>query len=59
MAKIIEDTVIMKFSKIVRDNDSDPAPAVSTDQITAMVEVAQELVGEHVIVEVELANDNH
>lgn len=59
MAKIIEDTVILKFSKIVRGNDSDPAPAVSTDQITAMVEVAQELVGEHVIVEVEIANDHH
>jgi len=53
MAKIIEDIVILKFSKIVRGNDADPTPAVNNDQITALAEVAQELVGESVIVEVE------
>jgi hypothetical protein len=55
MAKIIEDVLVIKFSKIVRDNDTDPAPAVTNDHIAAMVEVAQELVGSAVIVEVERA----
>jgi hypothetical protein len=55
MAKIIEDVLVIKFSKIVRENDTDPAPAVTGDHIAALVEVAQELVGSAVIVEVEQA----
>ena len=55
MAKIIEDVLVIKFSKIVRENDTDPVPAVSNEHIAAMVEVAQELVGSTVIVEVERA----
>jgi len=53
MAKLIEDVIVIKFSKIVRENDTDPAPAVLNDQIAAIVEVAQELVGSSVVVEVE------
>ena len=55
MAKIIEDVLILKFSKIVKDNDTDPNPALSNDSIAALVQVAQELVGESVVVEVERA----
>lgn len=55
MAKIIEDVVVLKFSRIIRDNDSDPAPVITNDNIYALVQVAQELVGETVIVEVERA----
>ena len=55
MAKIIEDVLVIKFSKIVRENDTDPAPAILNDQIAAIVEVAQELVGSGVVVEVERA----
>jgi hypothetical protein len=55
MAKIIEDVLVIKFSKIVRENDTDPAPAILNDQIAAIVEVAQELVGSSVVVEVERA----
>lgn len=55
MAKIIEDVIVIKFSKIVRENDTDPAPAVASEHIAAIVEVAQELVGSAVIVEVEQA----
>lgn len=53
MAKIIENTVVIKFSKIVRDTDSDPQPAVTSEHIVALSEVAQELVGSAVIVEIE------
>lgn len=55
MAKIIEDVIVVKFSKIVKDDEADPAPAVTNDNIYALIEVAQELVGNGVIVEVERA----
>lgn len=55
MAKIIEDVIVVKFSKIIKDNETDPAPAVTNDNISALIEVAQELVGNGVIVEVERA----
>jgi hypothetical protein len=55
MAKIIEDIIVIKFSKIVPEKEQDPSPAVNNDHITAMVQVAQELVGEGVVVEVERA----
>ena len=50
MAKIVEDILIVKFSRIVKNGDSDPSPA-----LTAVEQVAQELVGEGVVVEVEMA----
>ena len=51
MAKIVEDVVVIKFSKIVKDNDD--APAIAGDDIQqALEQVAQELAGEAVIVEV-------
>lgn len=55
MAKIIEDVLVIKFSKIVRENDTDPAPVILNEQIAAIAEVAQELVGSSVVVEVEQA----
>lgn len=55
MAKIIEDVIVLKFSRIVKDKDTDPEPAVTNDSITALVQVAQELVGDAVVVEVERA----
>jgi len=58
MAKIVEDIVVIKFSRIVKDNDQDPDPAVSNDNIYALEQVAQELVGQSVIVEVSRHDDN-
>ena len=52
MAKIIEDIIVIKFSKIVPEKEQDPTPAVTNDHVTALVQVAQELVGEAVVVEV-------
>jgi hypothetical protein len=52
MAKLIEDVIVLKFSKIVRDNDSDPESPVSNETLGALEQVAQELVGESVVVEV-------
>lgn len=55
MAKIIEDVVVLKFSRIVKDKDTDPEPVVSNDTLSALMQVAQELAGDSVVVEVERA----
>jgi hypothetical protein len=54
MAQIHEELVVIKFSKLIKDGDS--AQSVATDDITAALEqVAAELAGAGVIVEVERA----
>jgi hypothetical protein len=55
MAKIIEDVVIIKFSKIVKDNESGDSGIAGADIQQALEQVAQELVGDSVVVEVERA----
>lgn len=52
MAKIVEDVLIVKFSKIVKDSDTDNGGLVNNDIKTALEQVAQELVGDAVVVEV-------
>lgn len=52
MAKIVEDVIIVKFSKIVKDSDEDKGGLVGNDVKAALEQVAQELVGEAVVVEV-------
>jgi hypothetical protein len=55
MAKIVEDVLIIKFSSIVKDNTVDQ-PSVITDEVRmALEQVAQELVGGGVVIEVEKA----
>lgn len=51
MAKIVEDVLVIKFSKIVKDTDSTES-AITGEVQTALEQVAQELVGDGVIVEV-------
>jgi hypothetical protein len=51
MAKIVEDVVIIKFSKIVKDSEEGSSVATSDVQ-AALEQVAQELVGDAVVVEV-------
>jgi hypothetical protein len=52
MAKIVEDVIIVKFSKIVKDNDTDNGGLINNDIQQALEQVAQELVGDTVVVEV-------
>ena len=54
MAKIVEDVVIIKFSKIVKDSEEGTSIAGSDIQ-AALEQVAQELAGDSVVVEVEKA----
>ena len=51
MAKIVEDVIVIKFSKIVKDSDTGSS-ITGPDIQQALEQVAQELVGESVVVEV-------
>jgi hypothetical protein len=51
MAKIVEDVIVIKFSKIVKDSEEGTSVAGSDIQ-AALEQVAQELVGDAVVVEV-------
>lgn len=53
MAKIHEEVIVVKLSKLVKGSSGD---TIATDDIVAALEqVAQELVGDSIIVEVEKA----
>lgn len=52
MAKIVEDVLVIKFSKIVKDNENDTAGIASKEIQQALEQVAQELAGDSVVVEV-------
>ena len=55
MAKIVEDVIVIKFSKIVKDRGEQDVVVVDNDNVQALEQVAQELVGDGVVVEVERA----
>ena len=52
MAKIVTESVVITFSKIVKDNESNNSGIAGPDIQQALEQVAQELVGESVVVEV-------
>jgi hypothetical protein len=53
MAKIVEEVVVIKLSKLVKEGAD--ASIVTDDLQAALEQVAQELVGDGIIVEVERA----
>ena len=52
MAKIVSESIVITFSKIVKDSESDNSGIAGPDIQQALEQVAQELVGQHVVVEV-------
>ena len=54
MAKIHEEIVVIKLSKLIRDNDAG-APIASDDIVAALQTVAEELAGAGVVVEADRA----
>ena len=54
MAKIQEEIVLIKISQLTRDG-SEAAPRINEDVITALAQVAEELVGPGAVVEIERA----
>ena len=55
MAKIHEEVVVIKLSKLIKDNDVGPTDMANADIISALQSVAEELLGSGVVVEVERA----
>lgn len=55
MAKIHEEVVVIKLSKLVKDSESDASSMVNDDILSALASVAEELFGNSVVVEVEKA----
>lgn len=53
MAKIQSDIVVLKVSKIVRDKEPDDFLIADMEFLKSLEEVAQQLLGESVIVEIE------
>ena len=54
MAKIHEEIVVIKLSKLIKDDASLP-PIANDDIITALQQVAEELAGAGIVVEVDRA----
>lgn len=52
MAKIVEDVLVIKFSQIVKDGAADQTTCVTEEVQAAIEQVAQELVGANIVVEV-------
>lgn len=52
MAKIHEELIVIKLSKLVKDSETDASSLAGSDIIQSLEAVAQELVGGSVIVEV-------
>jgi hypothetical protein len=55
MAKIVEEIVVIKFSKIVKNTESNTQPTVTDEQIESLAMVAGELVGDGIVIEIERA----
>lgn len=55
MAKIHEEVVVIKLSKLIREKDSDEQYIATNDVCEALQSVAEELLGAGIVVEVERA----
>jgi hypothetical protein len=55
MAKIYEEVVVIKLSKLIKEKDNAEQPLANNDICDALQGVAEELLGNSVLVEVERA----
>lgn len=55
MAKIHEEVVVIKLSKLIKEKDESPGVVASNDICEALQSVAEELLGSGIVVEVERA----
>jgi hypothetical protein len=56
MAKIIEQVIAIRFSKLAKESDAGDSSIIPADLQNNLEQVAQELAGEGVIVEIENLN---
>lgn len=52
MAKIHEELVVIKVSRLIKDSDADAAQIISEETTAGLEAVIQEMVGDSVVVEV-------
>lgn len=52
MAKIHEELVVVKLSRLIKDSDVNVAPVVGQDIVANLEVLVQELVGDGVVVEI-------
>lgn len=57
MAQILEENVLIKVSRLVKNSDSNSGPTVTGDMVESLEAVVQELVGNSAIVEVSVVNE--
>ncbi len=55
MAKVQSENVVITFSKLIKDSDSASSTIISDEVAAALEQVAQELAGAGVIVEIQVA----
>jgi hypothetical protein len=55
MAKIHEEIVVIKLSRLIKESDVGVVQNINADNLSAIEAIVQELVGDSVIVEVEKA----
>jgi hypothetical protein len=55
MAKIHEEIVVIKLSKLIKDGDQSLGILANDDFVTALQSVAEELAGANIVVEAERA----
>lgn len=55
MAKVQSENIVITVSKLIKDSESDGLSMVSDEVIAALEQVAQELIGGNVVVEVNVA----
>lgn len=56
MAKIQEEIIVLRLSKLIKNNDEDVSPLTNKDFASNLEAILQELVGETVVVEIEKGN---
>lgn len=52
MAKILEQNIVIRFSKIVKDSKKSDENVVDEELLASLEQVVQEIVGDSVVVEV-------
>jgi hypothetical protein len=52
MAKIQEEIIVIKVSKLLRDTDTETAQILNTQSVESLAAVIQELAGQNVLVEI-------
>lgn len=55
MAKLHEEIVVIKVSKMVRDNETSVDPLLTDDTLSSLEEVVQQLAGTNALVEIQVA----